>query len=121
MNRTCACGHALDFFGTTGGLRSYCSSCGRSQQMPSDEWPGTLHWVRDHRSNNLTDSQAAYLAQRNRPLKPQTCTNCHWPGAIGELCMLCCDMTEAIMPQVGLMQAHEQWRRRQLERRMGLL
>jgi hypothetical protein len=87
----------------------------------SDPWPRTQHWLRDHKSHHITQAQLRHLGQLNRPLVPQVCGQCAWPASIGEFCMLCCDMAEAILPQPGLVRAHEQWRQMRLQRRMGLL
>ena len=88
-----------------------------------ESWPLTLHWLRDHRSHHLTDAQALHIQRLNRPISGQArvCQGCGWPASIADLCMLCCDMTEAIMPQEGLMQAHEEWRQERVRRRQGLL
>lgn len=120
MSTTCTCGRKLDFFVVVSGLRSYCSGCGASEVV-KDDWPLTLHWLRDHRSHHLTQEQAFLIAARNRSYKPKVCTQCGWPSSIGEVCMLCCDMNEAIMAQKGLMFYHEIWQRQRRERKLGLL
>src|SRR5580692_2251925 len=120
MNIRCTCGHELDFFTVQEGVRYYCPACGQSERVV-DEWPLTVHQLADHRSHHITEAQLAHLRQLNKPLRALKCSNCAWPSSIGELCMLCCDMAEAIMAQAGLMQAHEAWRRARIERRMGLL
>jgi hypothetical protein len=86
-----------------------------------DSWPRTEHWKRDHRSNNITEHQLRYLREVNRPIVANVCEQCGWPASIAKLCMSCCDMAESIFPQKGLVEAHEAFRRQQMERRMGLL
>jgi hypothetical protein len=87
----------------------------------SETWTLTEHWLRDHSSHGLTEAYRRHLMQLNRPLRAQICKNCEWPASIGELCMLCCDMAEAIIAQPGLMREHEIWRQMRLRRKAGLL
>lgn len=84
-------------------------------------WALTEHQSRDHRSHALTEAQRLHLLHINTPIVARVCQNCGWPASIGCLCMLCCDMAEAIMPQTNLMAEHEIWRQQRLMRRMGLL
>jgi hypothetical protein len=86
-----------------------------------DPWPRTLHWCVDHSSHGLTERQVAHLAQINRPTIKHVCLNCGWPASIGDHCMVCCVMYEAVVGRKGLMRAHLEWRRKQIERELGLL
>lgn len=87
----------------------------------SEAFPQTLHWLVDHRSHYVTADDVARILRINTPLKSHVCKNCKWPSSIGELCMLCCDMAEAVLAQPNLVAEHEIWRQQRLLRRMGLL
>lgn len=87
----------------------------------NENWPLTEHWKRDHTSNGITELQVQYLLENSRPLKARICKNCGWPGSKNEICLLCCDMVEALLPQKGLLEAHENWRVRNRLKNMGLL
>jgi hypothetical protein len=90
--------------------------------MP-DAFPLTEHWLADHKSHYITEAQIRHILSINRPISGQAriCQQCGWPASIADLCMLCCDMAEAIFPQRNLMLEHENWCQQQVRRRLGLL
>jgi hypothetical protein len=85
------------------------------------EFALTEHWLVDHSSHGLTESQARHLAQLNKPLRPVVCQNCGWPASIGEYCLLCCDMYMAVAHQKGLVEAHVDYKLQRRRRELGLL